>query len=107
MDIEPARQHFRGVTTGAAAEFENGRARRKQRQKGRQPRLARGERAPGIGLGIAAVELKRVLVHRGTSHHGNSAICSSPAVSGNPNIRFMFWIACPAEPFTRLSSVEI
>lgn len=35
---------------------------------------------------------KRILVHD-NSNYGNSAICSSPAVSGNPNIRFMFWIA--------------
>jgi hypothetical protein len=63
------------------------------RQKGRQPCLTRGDLAPGIGLGIAAVELQRLLVHRFTSRYGNSAICSSPAVSGNPNIRFMFWIA--------------
>ena len=106
-NIEPARQHFRGVAAGAASEFENASARRKQREERRQPRLTRGDLAPGIGLGIAAVELQRLLVHRGTSHYGNSAICSSPAVSGSPNIRFMFWIACPAEPFTRLSSVEI
>ena len=77
----------------AAAEFKNGRARRKKRQKRHQSRLARGEGALGIGLGIAAVELQRRFVHRSTSRHGNSAICSSPAVSGSPNIRFMFWIA--------------
>ena len=28
---------------------------------------------------------------------------SRPSVSGNPSIRFMFWTACPAAPFTRLS----
>src|SRR6267143_3506286 len=28
---------------------------------------------------------------------------ASPAVSGSPSITFMFWIACPAAPFTRLS----
>ena len=27
-----------------------------------------------------------------------------PVVSGRPNIRFMFWIAWPAAPLTRLSS---
>src|SRR5258708_49762 len=32
--------------------------------------------------------------------HGQHA---SPAVSGSPSITFMFWIACPAAPFTRLS----
>src|SRR5204862_6401962 len=28
---------------------------------------------------------------------------ASPAVSGSPSITFMFWIAWPAAPFTRLS----
>src|SRR2546428_12861956 len=28
---------------------------------------------------------------------------ASPAVSGNPSITFIFWIACPAAPLTRLS----
>src|SRR4029450_2076580 len=92
-DVEPARQHFSGVATGAAAEFENGRARRKLRQKRHQSRLARGKRALGIGLGVAAVEFQRRFVPPCTSPYGNSAICSSPAVSGKPNIRFMFWIA--------------
>ena len=38
---------------------------------------------------------------------GNSGSCSSPAVSSRPNATFMFCIAWPAEPFTRLSSTEI
>jgi hypothetical protein len=34
---------------------------------------------------------------------------SAPArlVQEKQNIRFMFWIACPAEPFTRLSSTQM
>src|SRR2546426_3400848 len=28
---------------------------------------------------------------------------AKPAVSGSPSMTFMFWIACPAAPFTRLS----
>lgn len=34
---------------------------------------------------------------------GNSACCSSAVSSGSPHSRFMFWIACPEAPFTRLS----
>ncbi len=104
---EAARQYVRGIAAGAASEFENGSTWCEPGEKRRQARLARGDLAPGIGLGVAAVELQRLFVHRRTLRHGNSAICSSPIVSGNPNIRFMFWIACPAEPFTRLSSVEM
>lgn len=33
-------------------------------------------------------------------------IISSPAVSANPNIRFMFCTACPEAPFTILSSTD-
>ena len=33
-------------------------------------------------------------------------IISSPAVSAKPNIRFMFCTACPAAPFTILSSTD-
>src|SRR5205807_6486451 len=36
--------------------------------------------------------------------HGYTPIVGSPAVSSNPHIRFMFWTACPAAPFTRLST---
>ncbi len=36
--------------------------------------------------------------------YGKTASAVSPVVSGSPNIRFMFWIAWPAAPFTRLSS---
>src|SRR5207249_11144652 len=32
---------------------------------------------------------------------------ASPAVSGRPSITFMFWIACPAAPLTRLSIAAI
>ena len=35
--------------------------------------------------------------------HGNMACCSSAVSSGRPNSRFMFWMACPEAPFTRLS----
>ena len=42
---------------------------------------------------VVAVKAQRILVHGPRSGYGNSAICSNPAVSGNPNIRFMFWIA--------------
>ncbi len=38
---------------------------------------------------------------------GNSATCSSPTVSGQPCIRFMFWIAWPEAPLIRLSRAEI
>src|SRR5205823_1053941 len=36
--------------------------------------------------------------------HGYTPIVGSPAVSSRPYIRFMFWMACPAAPFTRLST---
>ncbi len=38
--------------------------------------------------------------------HGDSGGIRSPRVSGSPSIRFMFWIACPAAPFTRLSIAD-
>ena len=68
-----------------------------------------GPASPPAGFACAffPVEMKGIFVHDDFSSYGNSAICSSPVVSGNPNIRFMFWIACPAEPFTRLSSTEM
>src|SRR5207245_7267128 len=31
---------------------------------------------------------------------------TSPAVGSYPNIKFKFWTACPAAPFTRLSRTE-
>ncbi len=34
---------------------------------------------------------------------GNSACCSSAVSSGRPHNRFMFWMACPEAPLTRLS----
>ena len=71
----------------------------------RPPRLRRiaGRNARALARRVLALPAADPLL----SSHGNSAICSSPAVSGSPNIRFMFWIACPAEPFTRLSSTEM
>src|SRR5690606_7243399 len=39
--------------------------------------------------------------------YGKSGCCISPVVSSSPNIRLKFWIACPAEPFTRLSRTEM
>jgi hypothetical protein len=40
------------------------------------------------------------------SAHGNIATRSSPIVSGRSHITFMFWIAWPAAPFTRLSVTD-
>src|SRR5262249_46917611 len=40
-------------------------------------------------------------------HHGHIPGAFSPAVSSNPHIRFMFWIACPTMPLPRLSIAEI
>src|SRR6185437_6582394 len=98
-------EHHRRMVAGAAAEFEDRTALRQQREKARKPR--RGRLGPAsIGFGVLSVEPQRIVVHVGLPH-GNNAICSSPVVSGPPNIRFMFWMACPAEPFTRLSSVAI
>src|SRR5687768_1899112 len=39
-------------------------------------------------------------------HYGTTATWSSPVVSGNPNMRFMFCTACPEAPFTRLSITD-
>jgi len=88
-DIESVGQHLFRRGAGAAAEFEDFRPGRQQREKPRQPRMP-SDLASGIGLGVAAVELQGFLVHRGLPTHGNSAICSSPVASGKPNIRFMF-----------------
>src|SRR5690242_3345035 len=41
------------------------------------------------------------------SNQGNSATCSNPIVSGHPMTRFMFWMAWPEAPFTKLSSAEM
>jgi len=35
--------------------------------------------------------------------YGNIGCCNSPVVSSRPHIRFMFWMAWPLEPLTRLS----
>ncbi len=43
----------------------------------------------------------------GSADQGNSGNCSRPVVSCNPNMRFRFCSAWPAEPFTRLSSAAI
>lgn len=40
---------------------------------------------------------------RGGGAQGKSACCSSAVSSGRPNSRFMFWMACPLAPLTRLS----
>src|ERR1700760_1332224 len=93
------------MVAGAAAEFEDRAGWRQQREEADEARRRRLGPA-GIGLGVAAVELQRVVVHW-RYPHGKSAICSRPVVSPQPNIRFIFWIACPAEPLTRLSRVEI
>ena len=36
-------------------------------------------------------------------HGGHGPGSASEAISSRPSMRFMFWIACPAPPFTRLS----
>ena len=98
--IKPLRQHFRGVAAGAASEFEDASARRQQRQKRHQPRLARGDLAPGIGFGMAAVELQRRFVHPALPRgNAGSAICRP-----RPSISRMFCTAAPDAPLPRLSS---
>lgn len=42
----------------------------------------------------------------GPALYGNSGCCVRPVVSGNPQATFMFWIAWPAAPFTRLSMTD-
>ncbi|GCC47646.1 hypothetical protein chiPu_0031503 [Chiloscyllium punctatum] len=55
-------KHDRSVIAGAAAEFEDRAARRQQLEEADQPG-GRCFRPPGIGLGIAPVELQRGVVH--------------------------------------------
>src|SRR5690349_1073492 len=55
-----------------------------------------------IGDGIPAVRLIQKRTPDFDEYLHNSA-----SVSGNPSIRFMFWTACPAAPFIKLSSVAI
>lgn len=38
---------------------------------------------------------------------GKTPTASSPRVSSQPIIAFMFWIACPEAPFTRLSMTHM
>ncbi len=112
--------HARAVqSAGDIAKPRNGRRRigpRHRARSDRSPRRHPVDPASSIGrrqdLGPASAVSIALIFRMPRPHpeyevHGNSAICSSPMVSGNPSIRFMFWIACPAEPFTRLSSTEI
>jgi len=53
------------------------------------------------GEPVGALELVAAELDDADAQH------ASPAVSGSPSITFMFWIACPAPPFTRLSIAAI
>src|SRR3546814_2671298 len=56
-----------------------------------------------LAIGIAPWAQQKA----GRDDHGNRGAASRPAVSERPIIRFMFWIAWPEEPFTRLSIAAI
>src|SRR5207302_2464487 len=92
-DVVSPRDHFRGIAAGAASEFEDGSARWQQREEFRHPRIARGDLALGVGLGITPVELQRGVVHEAPRY-----------LSGSPSISRMFCTAAPEAPLPRLSS---
>src|SRR4029077_4033322 len=91
VNVKPPDEHFRRSGTRSASELQDCCRGLEQREKAGQPRMCR-DLALGIGLGVAAIKPKGSLVHS-PSCHETSAICSSPAASGKPNIKFMFWIA--------------
>src|SRR6266496_6024981 len=64
-------------------------------------RADRTQRTSAHGHPFGAVELVAADLHDAHVQH------ASPAVSGRPSITFMFWIACPAAPLTRLSIAAI
>ena len=51
--------------------------------------------------------INRRLFNLTLGDYGNIGGIRSPSSSGKPMIRFMFWTACPAAPFTRLSIAPI
>ena len=56
----------------------------------------------GRGGDAARFQHLQVVAH-GRLLQGYRAGISRPMLSGKPSITFMFWMACPAAPFTRLS----
>src|SRR6266571_2217910 len=61
----------------------------------------RAQRIGARGDPLGAIELVAAEFDDAHAQH------ASPAVSGNPSITFMFWMACPAAPLTRLSIAAI
>jgi hypothetical protein len=72
--------------------------------KGRCPRPLDDE---GAGNSVADLELpgneSNENLEGCACRYGYTANPSRPIVSGKPSIRFMFWMACPAAPLTKLS----
>src|SRR2546426_11901279 len=64
-------------------------------------RLERPGRVGACGQPLGPIEVVAADLHDAHLQH------MSPSVSGRPSITFMFWIACPAAPFTRLSIAAI
>ena len=79
------------------------RDRAEQRGQAPAPRQVGAHRHPGRtdaeGLAQPAADGAQRLRHQGST--GGAA---RPVVSGKPNSRFMFWMAWPAAPLTRLST---
>src|SRR5439155_317994 len=61
----------------------------------------RAERIGARGQPRGAIELVAAELDDADAQHAN------PAVSASPSITFMFWMACPAAPLTRLSIAAI
>src|SRR5207247_6059879 len=61
----------------------------------------RAERIGARGQPRGAIELVAAELDDADAQHAN------PSVSASPSITFMFWMACPAAPLTRLSIAAI
>ena len=58
--------------------------------------------AAQVGNGFGKLADDFLVVERRASDFDHELHCN-PSFSSKPNIRFMFWTACPAAPFSRLS----
>src|SRR5262249_32700913 len=110
LAADPAelRLHFAAVKPGEAparvVDPECGKIRNAEQHGDSQPAPVPGKRAVNFYTRRGDTEAAPQVL--GPALQGTTATCVSPAVSGKPNIRFMFCTAWPDAPFTRLSMTD-
>ena len=81
---------------------------KRQRLAARAPGNVGANKRPGADKHHGANDPRKDRTTSGMRHgrlgyQGRIATWFRPVVSGNPNMRFIFWTAWPEAPFTRLS----